>query len=189
MVGCFHFVHHPSIMDPKKDLSFDNPPHCQSCKSFALSHSFVWKILHFFGNYLYIYIYIYMYLEIRVALALVLQYNYTQLLVVLFLVLRSASHLYNVYLHRRPCSLSAFSEFGPRRVTKYQLTFYFGVSCIWAIYNDLGPVHPKWRFRKGIPPKMVSNHGSRHCFTPNLSGGRFPPRRGELLRVDEGDSC
>ena len=61
MVGCFHFVHHPSIMDPKKDLSFDNPPHCQSCKSFALSHSFVWKILHFFGNYLYIYIHIYVF--------------------------------------------------------------------------------------------------------------------------------
>ena len=94
-----------------------------------------------------------MYLEIRVALALVLQYNYTQLLVVLFLVLRSASHLYNVYLHRRPCSLSAFSGFGPRRVTKYQLTFYFGVSCIWAIYNDLGPVHPKWSFVRESPPK------------------------------------
>ena len=59
MVGCFQFVHHPSIMDPRKDLSFDNPPHCQSCKSFALSHSFLWKILNFFGNCIYIYIYIF----------------------------------------------------------------------------------------------------------------------------------
>ena len=139
-------------MDPKKNWV--------SIIHLTVSHA---KALHFHIalcgrssislEIIYIYIYTYMYLEIRVALALVLQYNYTQLLVVLFLVLRSASHLYNVYLHRRPCSLSAFSGFGPRRVTKYQLTFYFGVSCIWAIYNDLGPVHPKWRFSAGNPPQ------------------------------------
>ena len=61
---CSYCCWSPSIHGSNKnDLSFVNPPHCKSFHGLPLSHSFLWKILNFFGIdvdiILIIYIYIY----------------------------------------------------------------------------------------------------------------------------------